>query len=479
MPTIKPFPTTVEHQRRLQALAERRSAQRISDIEHGKKAWSEFQGARREELDFEERKTIARNLWLEIEKYRGGKDGTLTQLLEKTGIELKHIGRVILAPDKSGNNELHPSPPKYIALMEALIRRTNEDIYLLADRVLLGTHFHPESLADLQDAQLILEALQVAVDQIDQEFKLWEQCQAIAEIRAPLEKHYIEAVRRGDFDTAYNDLLPDIGDDSIPRQAIEDVQRWWPLEPNLLMFNILPGQNIEQRPIAPTNSFWLGKKPSVYSFATSVWSGESILFFPHIYLGQAIEWPNTRPENYKDDALWIDIDREPYPVVRFESGMYQVYLVDPVTGTEGHGGSEFDWGMRYEMCVATRWLMMYPDPEANRLVPTLFTLGGFMDSEMTPLTARLIADFGNKNHWDYLSSSGSISLLQRLRELTGYGIGDFKTFEAWHETASRFHLNPIFKSHPGEAENILYRRHLEKWIKDGRASMQRTSEVDE
>jgi hypothetical protein len=42
--------------------------------------------------------------------------------------------------------------------------------------------------------------------------------------------------------------------------------------------------------------------------------------------------------------------------------------------------------------------------------------------------------------------------------------------DAWRETAARFHLNPIFRSHPGEAEKILYRRHLERWIAENSRS---------
>jgi hypothetical protein len=474
MPTIKPFPTTVEHQRRLQVLAERRSAQRISDIEHGKKAWSEFQGARRKELDFEERKTIARNLWLEIEKYRGGKDGTLTQLLEKTEIELKHIGRVILAPDKSGNNELHPFPPKYIALMEALGKKTNEDINLLADRVLIGTHYHPESLVDLQDAQLILEALQVAVDQVDQEFNLWKQCKAIEEIRQPLERHYIEAVRRGDEDSATLDLQNEISEDSLPRLVGQPVLRWWPLEAHMLKFDFMMNTLGH---IAPANAFWVNSKPNDSPIAAGVWGGESVLFFPNIYIGPTIEWRDGKPDTFDENHhLWLDIKTEPVPIVKFEENEYRVYLKNPEIDQMSQTDSI--WDINWAMCMAARWLVIYPDPDAKRLIPALFCFGDFLATELIPLSARLIAEFGDSDRWQYLGHDAP-TLLQRLRDLTGYGKGDFKVMDAWRETAARFHLNPIFKNHPGEAEKILYRKHLEKWIKDGRASMQRTSEVDE
>lgn len=478
MPTIKPFPTTVEHQRRLQALAARRSAQRISDIEHGKKAWSEFQGARREELDFEERKTIARNLWLEIEKYRGGKDGTLTQLLEKTGIELKHIGRVILAPDKSGNNELHPSPPKYIALMEALRKKTNEDINLLADRVLIGTHFHPESLVDLEDAQLILEALQVAVDQVDQEFNLWEQCQAVATIRKPLEEPYCLALQTGD-----ENALSGFYEKYPPHVYGDPIKLWWPIDDAALW------DYENDTGCAPINPFWAQPYDTNNSTAAGVWSGEEIFFFPHVYLGPAIEWngwvefrdgfPQPTMSQSSKEELVTNIDAESEPLVEFNelTTNYQIYKAGSSHSEKRINGTDWDWGSD-DMDEVARWLVIYPDPEARRLIPGIFTHGNMFYTQLIPLSARLIVELGDSDRWQYLGHDAP-TLLQRLRDLTGYGKGDFKVIDAWRETAARFHLNPIFKNHPGEAEKILYRRHLEKWIKEGRARMQCTSEVDE
>jgi hypothetical protein len=475
MPSIQPFPTTVEQQRRLQALAERRSAQRVSDIEHGKKALAAFKCVYRERLGVEVRATIARNLWHDIQEYQRSDNGTVTQLLEGTQIERNHLDRLILAPDKVGNNELHAYPPRYIALMESLTRRTNEDIYLLADRVLLGTHFHPESLADIQDAQLILESLQVAADQIDLEFKLWEQCQAVADIRKPLEEPYFLALKTGN-----KDALADFYKNHPSHVYGAAINLWWPIDDAFLW------DYENDTDYAPINQFWAKPYDTNNSNAACVWSHEEIFFFPHIYLGPAIEWKGwvefrdgfpqpTMSQSSKEDLL-TKINAESEPLVEFNESTknYQIYKVGSAPSEIRINGTDWDWGSDY-MDEVARWLVIYPDPEAKRLIPCIFTHGEMFFTQLIPLSARLIVELGDSNRWQYLGHDAP-TLLQRLRDLTGYGNGDFKIMEAWRETAARFHMNPIFKNHPGEAEKILYRRHLEKWIKEGRARLGHSSE---
>jgi len=469
MATIKHFPESEEQQKRLRAIAEKRAAQQqASDKEHGRIAWEIFCKAGRDNIDIEERHIIARNLWEEVEAYCRLNLGTKVELMTEAGIARNHYDRVTLAPGKPFGQELHPRPIQYIWLMEAIIKRTDEDIEFLSDRVLFGTHFHPESLANLQEAQLILDALQVAVDLVDQEFNLWEQCQAIANIREPIEEKYIQAVLSGDNNAALQELEMDNINNDLPHQADENVQRWWPLEP----FGLSTDR-------CPENAFWARPHKQFGEYAASVWSGESVLYFPHVYLGPTIEWRTGKPVKFNEDQYWLDVHNEDEPIVRFESNEYRVYLRNPVTGREALTGSEFDWGMSSAMTNAARWLVIYPDPEAKRLVPALFSRGEFLSTELVPLSARLIAEFGDINRWQHLSRDGTPSLLQTFRNMTGYGGGKFSIYDAWRETAARFHLNPIFKSHPGEAEKILYRRHLEKWIKEGSAKLGRTTESDE
>jgi hypothetical protein len=121
------------------------------------------------------------------------------------------------------------------------------------------------------------------------------------------------------------------------------------------------------------------------------------------------------------------------------------------------------------MPTTARWLVIYPDHEAQRLVPALFTRGEACFTELVPLTPRLIAEFGDSTRWQCRDNTPN--LLQRLRNLTGFSSGKLKIMDDWRETAASFDLNPIFRAHPGEADKINYRRNLEKWIEEGRASL--------
>ncbi len=298
----------------------------------------------------------------------------------------------------------------------------------------------------------------------------------IVELRKPREERYVEAVIHDEQEVAWAEFQFDPDANDMLHMAGVPVEKWWPLEKFLLIDRHTEKADGEERlvetPIKPFNPFWLKQYRYHDSFAAGVWSGESILFFPHIYLGPAIEWGGSKPEKYMEDDRWVDINTDPEPYVRFDDGSqeYLVYLRDPKTDREHHGGTEFDWDMSYGMSGAARWLIIYPDPDpdAKRLIPALFSRGNFASTELLPLDARLIAEFGDKNRWQYVGRDGAPTLLQRLKDLTGYVTGDFKVMDAWRETAERFYLNPIFRSsHPSEAEKILYQRRLERWIADG------------
>lgn len=335
--------------------------------------------------------------------------------------------------------------------------------------MLLFTQFHPVGKVQLEEAQLILDALQAAVDRIDREFHLWEQCMAIAIIRKPLEAAYVDAIRQGDQESAWREFQFD--EDCLPRTVGVPIEKWWPLEQHALTWN----DHSLNVLIEPENAFWC--RPYHDSWAAGVWSGESIFFFPHIYLGPAIEWSRGRPEEHEKDGWWVDIDADPEPYVQFDETLqqYLIYLHDPKTGEAHHAGAEFDWDMSGAMANAARWLIIYPNPEEKRLIPALFSRGEFTSTGLLPLSARLIAEFGDPKHWEYVGRDGAPTLLQRLKNLTGFdtgfGTGDFKVMDAWRETVARFHWNPIFRSHPGEDKKILYRRHLENWITENQRSL--------
>lgn len=480
MADVKKFPDTPAAKVRLARKKAQLVEENKSDAENGARAWEavrEWRKDRPERLEKNDREAIARNLHRELKDYKDNEDhSNLTDLFEQAGLPLKEKARLTLQPGKYAK-DLRTEWKTYQALIEALHIKTGEELSLLANRVLLGTQFHPISHADLQEAEQILEALQVAVDRIDQEFKLWEQCQAVAAIRKPLEKPYLKALQGGD-ETALAEFF-----DANPSHVVGNpIKLWWPID-DLQLWDYDAGTGR-----APSNPFWAKPYHVHDANAAGVWSGEEIFFFPHIYLGPAIEWsgwleyrdgyrePTMSPSAKENILASVQATPEPRVMFNEETENYQVYQDGAEPGEKRMSGTDWDWGEDW-MGSAARWLVIYPDPDAKRLVPAIYTRGDMWFTELVPLSPRLIAEFGDSDRWQYVGHDAP-TLLQRLKDLTGFGAGDFKVMDDWRETAARFELNPIFRSHPGEDKKILYRLHLERWIADNRCPTDSDDDVE-
>lgn len=321
----------------------------------------------------------------------------------------------------------------------------------------------------------MMKALQVAVDRIDREFNLWEMCEMVATIRKPLEEPYQRAVKDGDAAA-----LSKFSDENPSHVIGQSIRLWWPIDEDRLW------DGDKGKHLLPDNAFWVKSHAPYDPFAAGAWSGEEIFFFPHVYLGPAIEWrgwtwyiDGVRQSGMSDsskEAIISEVLADPEPRVLFdqETGSYQVCFDNPETG-ELVSAADWDWGGGSASDNACRWLVIYPDPDAKKLVPAIYMRGTYSTVELRPLSETMIAEWGNRERWQYLGHDGADTLLQRVKNLTGFGTDDFKVMDAWRETAARFHLNPIFRNHRGEADKVLYQRHLKRWITHG----QRILEGDE
>ena len=480
MANIDDFPDSAEKKKR-RLLNQKRQAlfveqRRSSAIEQGQKAWKTWEDTKSKPLEIGDRQTIAQCLGRKIEAIKKDGKGALTKLLDGVmdsaqQMSLKDLNGMILKSGDKADKQLAASPRPYKALIQALAKYTGENLYVLADEMLLFTQFHPVGKIRLEEAKLMLSALDVAVDCIDREFDLWEQCQAGAAIRKPLEEPYYQALHDGD-EAALAKFL-----DENPSHIVGNpIKLWWPID-DFHLIDYEAGAYV-----APVNPFWAKRYLVHGGIAAGVCMGEEIFFFPHIYLGKAIEWSGkldrAGPEvqtmsSIGKESILANIQSETEFRVMFneETGNYQVYQEGLAPGEKRINGIDWDWGEDW-MSITARWLVIYPDPEARRLVPAIYTRGEMWFTELVPLSARLIAEFGDSDHWQYVGDDAP-TLLQRLKDLTGFGTGDFKVMDAWRETAARFHLNPIFRSHPGEDKKILYRRHLENWITENQRSLDR------
>jgi hypothetical protein len=481
-------PKYLKRQRERQAARQQQSEE---DAELGLQAFQAFQDYRGRLIP-NDREAIARNLYGVVEEYYANHpDEERYRLLQRAGItndpSTKVLRRLVLRPGESVRDKDGPtaSPEKYRWLIQAI---GGENLGALASRVLFGTTFYPQQpdllAPGINEAHLILAALQEAVDRVDAEFHLFEQCLEVARFRNGIEavywKHMAETGEALDYETWHSNnpelVLPQL---DWPQTWPGSAERfsnenglWWPLEDwRLVDWDHEEGEKL----IVPDNTYWARTGVPADPYSARVLSGPDFFFFPHIYLGPAEHWEGERdPEQY----AWVQehLPNSEEPLVCWEENKQRYVLrQSEYPLPDGTTSTEYDLGG--PMDVAARWLVIYPDPLMKKLVPMIYALGEVPGAELTQLTAPLIADFSNQYRWEYFGKDAD-TLLQRLKDLTGFRTGDFKVYEAWRETAARFHLNPILRRHPEVIEEIRYRKHLERWVAQGRAGSGKVSEED-
>lgn len=463
-----------EYQRR-QAARQRQTAQDAErDAELGRQAFQDFSQFRGK-LALSDREIIARNLYWAVEGYyESHPDEERYLLLKDAGVtdqnSTKVLARLVLRPGEpiSANNPLYASPEKYRWLIEAIARCSEESVHALAGRVLIGTGFYPRRpevpQPRINEAHLILAALQKAADRVDAEFDLYEQCLEVARLRDELESTYWAHVRETGQVLDYQAWqlknpalrLPSPCGPEHVLAIDEDNALWWPLDPDYLNEWNAPQDSF--RLIVPQNPYWAkGDSPSD-QYAAGVVSGKDFFYFPHVYLGPALCWANR---NFFDEASYAEIPLALTPVAYWDEDTCRYSLRERDTQLGAAITREYEWDELSSLTA--HWLVMYPDPLLKRLVPMLYALGESRGAQLTQLTASAIADLGNPERSQYFGDDAP-TLLQRLKNATGYLTGDFEVYDAWRETAARFHWNPVLRKHPEAMDEIRYRKHLQRWI---------------
>lgn len=416
---------------------------------------------------------IAHNLYPIVQRYRAMfPEEQQYELLHHANLTVesstKLLHKLTLPPEVPDRDGMIAYPDKYCLLIKCLAKRLGEDVNSIAEEALYGTCFlpvtqHPEAHEQnvASEAHLIYSALQVAADRINSEFMLIQQCRIVDYIRQQREKPYWNHLR------STNELS------SEPSWHEGEDELWWPFADGWLVtactWRHEDGQDYYHYPI---NSFWLG--PEDFHSIQGL-CGVDFFFFPHIYLGPAENWAGERDPGAHD---WIQehLPGSEAPQVCWDESK-QRYVLRQSEHQLPDGTTSTEYEYDDLMLEAARWLVIYPDPLLQKLVPAIFTLGTTCGGKLSPLTTRMIAEFGDDNHWEYLGKDAP-TLLQRLKDLTGYRTGDFKVYDAWLETAERLHWNPILRQHPEIIEEIRYRKHLERWISQERPHSSEEDEED-
>ena len=464
---------------------QRKSQQRFAnDAELGRQAFAAL-SAWREKLTPADREAIARSLWPEVDNYYINHPGEAKYLLltkadPKRANSTKELERLVLKPGKPYRPDLYATASKYADLMRALA--DGESIDELAHRVLFGTSFYPRQadapIPAINEAQLIFDALIMAANRVDAEFHLFDQCLEVARLREEVESdywhHFVEkglTLNSEEWLTLVSDLklLPDAWP-GTDMQLSEETGHLWPLDDWRLV-------EWEKLKTVPANAFWAKNDATNDPFSAVVRSAPDFFFFPHVYLGPTLNEVLLPHDYFKDpqkvmgagwtkEEAYHELPDLPMPQVQWHETTHQYSLRD-------QGPNYVD-----DLCPkAAHWLVLYPDPHLKRLVPMIYAMGEFPGAELTPITAPMIASFGDPKHWQYFGKDAN-TLLARLKDLTGYRTGKFDVYEAWRETAARFHWNPVLRNHHNTVDEMQYRQHLRQWLKAAQGDVGRSDEED-
>jgi hypothetical protein len=435
-------------------------------------------------LSNQDRKALASNLYWEVEAYYGSRpDEERYLLLKDAGLtdenSTKVLRRLVLKPSESESadllNELYASPDKYRWLIEAIARHSSQDEQTLTGCVLYGTSFYPQPpgsiLLDASEAHLIYAALREAANRVDLEFHLHEQFKEVARLRSQHEPIYWNHVAATgefpDIETWHGfdkDLYlpkPDWPDawPASDRRFNHENGLWWPLDGWRLTDE---GFWLDEKPRAPDNAFWVKGDPANPN-AARVCDDADFFFVPHAYLGLCID---ITPFGYFGDNPPEKLPDLPLPQSIWDESTHSYRLCQP-EHVLPDGTVSMDYEFDELTSTTAHWLVMYPDPSTNKLVPMIYAMGEFPGAELIPLSPALIAEFGNTDRWRYFGEDAP-TLLQRLKDLTGYRTGGFEIYDSWRETAARFHWNPILRRHPECIDDIRYRKHLSSWLRRDR-----------
>lgn len=459
-------------------------------VEQNRRAFKDF-AAHSGKLDRYDREAIAAELYWEVEKYKDAHPNEkLYELVRRSGLDAnaksnKVLDRLVLAPgaDEGKKERLYADKSKYFELIRYLVTggrnpKAFDDPQKQEQagrRFLYRTNIYKKSSENASqgtdESHLVYDALLGMVNQVDQEFHLHEQFKEVARLREQRESVYWDLMaktKEGETLSleAWHELDRDL---KLPHpdwvwpasdERFNEVNGlWWPLDGWRLT-----DENfwIDEKPRKPDSAFWV-ERNSLSPTAARVCDRADFFFVPHVYLGLCIDASTLK---YYVESAFEGLRELPIPCASWDD-LNKRYKLSQPEYVLADGGVSTDYQFDEATSVTAHWLVIYPDPKTNKLVPMIYALGELTGAELIPLTPDLIADFGEPGHWKYFSDDAP-TLLQRLKDLTGYRAGDFRVYDTWRETAARFHWNPVLRKHPDSIEDIRYRKRLLSWRRSER-----------
>lgn len=410
----------------------------------GKDAWTALKKLRGNNLTDGDEIIIARNLYKEVE--------SLKEQLKRQGIGIgqfaieaglgnegdysKELYRMTLAAGKDpAKVRLRKSAAKYRNLISAISKYTRESTSNLAHRMLSGTSLNPKlkEMDEIENLQLVLQTI---VNQVDKEFGLFATYMATAEAKVAQAKsgsrmrwpQYDQQMRASDFMEENDFFHEKNGEESLS----EDEAMY---------------QRELKDAYGTSHAFWV--KDSSFSRSQYYWwpmadgSGciqdDEYFYVPHVHLGMIemfnLPDPTVNPAEFDESLNQL--------VAQARKGFKEVGEVPeddwdeinfkPVGQTTSLGASS-----NYHA-----WLVIYPTPDNQRLMPMLYIPFEESGPYLLPLDVASLRILQNA-YW--ISSTEVMPLLDRITQIIGLAPGDQEILlEGFRRTAPWLRHNPILK----------------------------------
>lgn len=306
---------------RPERIRERAKAELECAREEGAKAWDRLRNRNRK-LSPPDRNAIARNLQQEIERL-----GLSTRnLANRAGFaESKELYRLTLPRDADPRvRRLRADSWKYADLTKAIQHLTGENLHVLVDRMTRGTAVHPLFDENLSEIDELDNLLQLVANDLDCEFDLLSNYQAIAEVR----NGYFSKTSWGRW--PMYEFMPEVS-------TAEELK-----------------QELEYAAI-PSNAYYSMHYGREWPFL-EIDLAATLEWIPSLFVGYLLHW----------DGWVYDVttEEEPHQVTNLRKQLIALYgNGDPPTKETQIDG----------FSAPATWLALYPNRELNSVVPVLLT----------------------------------------------------------------------------------------------------------
>lgn len=311
--------------------------------------------------------------------------------------DAKELHRLTLPPGTDPRRRgIRVGPEKYLELIKVLAEVLSENLEVVADRLLSDTSLHPKAVGERSDMEKAQSRLQRIVNEIDLDFDLMKSFRRTAELKS---KWIGEGSQVSWPLWDFSDLYEDGG--SAEDLEAYRAERVVAADPNQAFYR--RSKYFGRR--RTEGEWWL------FGFETGALQDDEFFYVPHAPLGHVLMWdlPDRRTDRV---AYELAVKRQVRDIRRNPADLalpHDDWDAAAACPTGQTGALTRNWRLQ-----GFFWLLAYPHPDGNRLVPTLYQAGEEGGAYMVPLDMEALETLSDAV---WVSPTEHCSVVDRLAAL--------------------------------------------------------------